>query len=58
MKDRTYNVVSRITKVAMVNYGKTTQLNATPMTHSQACTFKSKMTPYDWAEVYLVEHTT
>ena len=31
------------------------QLNATPMTHRAACTFKSKMTAYPWRRVMLEE---
>jgi len=31
------------------------QLNATPMTHSEACTFKSKMTDYPWRRILLDE---
>lgn len=31
------------------------QLNATPMTHSEACTFKSKHTDYPWRRLMLEE---
>lgn len=31
------------------------KLNATPMTHSEACTFKSKMVVYPWRRLALVE---
>jgi hypothetical protein len=31
------------------------QLNCTPMTHAQACTFKSKLSNYHWRRVLLEE---
>ena len=31
------------------------QLNATPMTHKEACAFKSKMTDYSWRRILLEE---
>lgn len=35
--------------------GTRDQLNATPMTHSEACTFKSKLTDYPWRRILLEE---
>lgn len=31
------------------------QLNATPMTHAEACAFKSKISNYSWRRVLLEE---
>ena len=31
------------------------QLNALPMTHKEACTFKSKLTEYPWRRLMLEE---
>lgn len=35
--------------------GTSGKLNATSMTHIEACTFKSKMTNYPWRRLALVE---
>lgn len=49
-KQRMYNVVR-----FRDDKGTETQLNATPMTHDEACTFLSKMTKYTWCRDALVE---
>ena len=43
---RMYNVVFEVTSTRLANYGKKIKVNKEPMTHQQACTFKSKMTSY------------
>lgn len=45
---RMYNVIRIVEKQSMLNYGKRIQLNASPMTHKEACTFLNKMTKYEW----------
>lgn len=50
-----YNVVAVIECPTMVNYGAHIRLNLTPMPHDKACTFKSKLTNYNWRRVMLVE---
>jgi hypothetical protein len=40
---RLYNVIVFVPKTKV-----RVQMNATPMTHQEACTFKSKITPYKW----------
>lgn len=49
--------MQRMYNVIWVRDGKGTrgQLNATPMTLSEACTFKSKMTDYPWRRLTLEE---
>lgn len=49
-KQRMYNVV----RVRDDN-GNEVQMNATPMTHDEACTFLSKLTKYKWCRDMLVE---
>lgn len=53
--ERMYNVVRLVEDRSMVNYGKQSQLNASPMTHKEACAFLSKMTKYKWCRDFLVE---
>lgn len=48
--ERMYNVIW-----VCDDKGTRGQLNATPMTHREACTFKSKMTAYPWRRVMLEE---
>lgn len=52
---RLYNVMRVVENPSMVNHGKQSQLNATPMMHHEACTFLSKMTKYKWCRDFLVE---
>lgn len=52
MKTRMYNVI-----LVRDDKGTSGQLNATPMTHKEACTFKSKLTEYKWRRVLLQEAT-
>lgn len=47
---RTYNVFW-----VRDDKGTSGQLNATPMTHHEAYTFKSKITTYPWRRLMLVE---
>lgn len=49
--------MSRLYNVIWVRDDKGTRgrLNATPMTHSEACTFKSKITDHAWRRVLLEE---
>lgn len=42
-------------KVINEKAGRELMLNLQPMTHAQACTFKSKMTNYAWRRVELVQ---
>ena len=53
--ERMYNVVRLVEDRSMANYGKQSQLNGSPMTHKEACTFLSKMTKYKWCRDFLVE---
>lgn len=55
--ERLYNVMRAVENPSMANHGKQSQLNATPMTHHEACTFLSKMTKYNWCRDFLVEVT-
>lgn len=52
MKTRMYNVIW-----VRDDKGTSGQLNDTPMTHKEACTFKSKMTEYKWRRILLQEAT-
>ena len=51
--ERMYNVVRLVEDRSMVNYGKQSQVNASPMTHKEACTFLSKMSKYKWCRDFL-----
>lgn len=42
-------------KVINEKTGHESMLNLWPMTHAQACTFKSKMTDHAWRRVELVQ---
>lgn len=55
--ERMYNVVAIIEDRCMVNFGKKSYLSdeSKPMTHKEACTFKSKLTSYPWRRVLLEE---
>lgn len=53
--ERMYNVVRIVEDKSLASFDKTVQLNATPMTHHEACTFLSKMTKYKWCRDMLVE---
>ena len=48
-------IAERLYGIQVVNEltGKATILDLIPMTHEQACTMKSKMTPYKWRRVEL-----
>ena len=54
--ERMYNVVRLVEDRSMVNYGKQSQLNASPMTHKEACAFLSKMTKYKWCRDFVVDN--
>jgi hypothetical protein len=53
--NRLYNVLFKTTDASMVSYNKTRKANSTPMTHKEACTFKSKMPNHDHGYFYLEE---
>ena len=52
---RMFNVCCIVEDKKMQNYGSVLQLNATPMTHKEACTFISKLTRYKWRRDFLAE---
>ena len=52
---RMFNVCCIVEDKKMQNYGNVLQLNGTPMTHKEACTFLSKLTKYKWRRDFLVE---
>lgn len=53
--ERMYNVCRVVENPTMQNYGKRLQLNATPMTHSEAVVFLVKLTKHKWCRDFLVE---
>ena len=55
--ERMYNVVAIIEERRMANFGKKSCLSdeTKPMSHKEACTFKSKLTSYPWRRVLLEE---
>ena len=53
--ERMYNVCRVIENPSMLNYMKRIQLNDSPMTHSEAVLFMSKLTKYKWCRDFLVE---
>ncbi len=50
-----YNVYSIVECSGMVNNGKVSKLNATPMTHKEACNFMNKLTKRHWSRYFLAE---
>lgn len=50
MSNKQYNIMAINDKT-----GFYVQMNATPMTHSEACIMKSKITNYSWRTLLLVE---
>lgn len=52
---RMFNVCCTVEDKKMQNYGNVLQLNATPMTHKEACAFLSKLIKYKWRRDFLVE---
>lgn len=53
--ERMYNVIAVIECQKMMRHGEKFKMNATPMTHKQACTFMSKLTKHTWRRVMLEE---
>lgn len=53
--ERMYNVCRVVENPSMQNFGKRIQLNATPMTHSEAIRFLSNQNKYSWCRDLLVE---
>ena len=56
--ERMYNVCRVVENTSMANYGKCLQLNKTPMTHLEACSFLATLTKYKWCRDFLVEVAT
>ena len=57
-QQRMYNVVFEVTDQRLKTFGNKTKVNATPMTHKEACTFKSKMMNHDHGYYMLEEIKT